>query len=777
MAIQWSGWSYAGGNGMRIGLDVSVSAVSNSSSSCTVTWKVYTQNQYNYADNGQTVQWSNAITATDTYNNTQGAGSVTLRATRTTVHNYTTWGSSPGYHDVKVRIGYSYNGSHPEITVRQTIPARPYAAPAAPTMGGAIRNSDTQATLSWTNNATAGRPYSTITVTRRLSWNDDFTTVATVPGTSTSWVDGGIIANRQVQYQIRANNSAGSSAGSGFSSTFYTSPAAPTGVAASLSGGSIVVVWSNNVPYGPNYAVFVERSSAGGAWSVVASGLSSPTVTWTDTAPPGGSNQYRVRAKAIDTPGNTGPYGPYGLSNVVSTMVPPLAPTLLAPSGQARDAHLPITLAWQHNPGGDAAPQTSYQVRYSSNSGSTWTTIGPVTSAVSQHVLPVDTLTNGVSYLWQVATKGTHASYGPWSASATLPTSTTPVVTITTPTAGPVVTLPVVAEWIFAQDQGLTQAGWEARLSDTSGQVLQLGSGTTETAWTVTAATVDGASYQLEVRARSTAGLWSAWQTVGIVIDLLPPADVTITPTLDPGTGWMVLALHADDATPPGSPLTLGPGLLLGPDVLLGEASATSPVDHVVVQRRIDGGPWVTITPEISFDDTSDQTILDTTPSLKAVHEYRAVVTSISPSVAVTDPVVVVTEGEKSTCWCFLSWGPGFGQIVRAGVNVALSSSPSVESALQPVAGRAFPLLLSGSQKQMDRQVSMLADWSRGESSTDAEFIAAGMQKGVFCFRDHLGVRIFGRLSGMQVTPSAAYVNQTAQIRFSIEQIDFQEGV
>ena len=50
---QWGAWHDTGGNGMRVGVDVAVSTVTQSSSTVTFTYDVWTENRYLYND----LQW------------------------------------------------------------------------------------------------------------------------------------------------------------------------------------------------------------------------------------------------------------------------------------------------------------------------------------------------------------------------------------------------------------------------------------------------------------------------------------------------------------------------------------------------------------------------------------------------------------------------------------------------------------------------------------------------------------------------------------------------
>jgi hypothetical protein len=63
VAIVWGSYTNNNSNGMRVGLDISWSAVDSSSTSTTATVAVWTQNTYNYND-GQSISYTNLYTST-----------------------------------------------------------------------------------------------------------------------------------------------------------------------------------------------------------------------------------------------------------------------------------------------------------------------------------------------------------------------------------------------------------------------------------------------------------------------------------------------------------------------------------------------------------------------------------------------------------------------------------------------------------------------------------------------------------------------------------------
>ena len=765
MAIQWGSWSYSGGNGMRVGIDVSVSSVNHNSSSVTFTYRVYTQNQYNYNNpSGPTITYSGSYSGSSTtsFSNTQGAGAQTLRATKTYTRSYgsSEYGSSPGSVSFGAAVSGMYNGSTPSKSVSTKIPARPYAKPAAPSNVNTVRNNDGRSTTSWSRNATSGEPYSSQTVQRALDASGPWSTVATVSGSATSWVDNGLSANRYYRYRVRANNSKGSS-GYAYGDGIRTSPAAPSNVvAAVISGNRVRVRFKVNKSYAAG-AEEIQRSAgtgSGSGWTTVATGIQE-TGEWIDTDPLGGTNQYRVR-EVVESQGQT-LTSSWALSNDVSTEVPPAAPTNLKPDGQIFDGDQPITLSWQHNPGLDGADQSAFRIeRAIVSQPDTWTFIVTEESDASSWTATPGTFANGDDWRWRVHTKGVHPDWSPNSAGATIIASTTPTVTLTAPADGETVTsLPIVAEWVFNQDEGLLQAGWQGEVRNSDGTVVSSTNGSAQGSWSVPLSAVleDGQSYTLRVRARANT-IWSDWDETGFTVNLLPPAEASIVPSFDPESGTMVLDLHVEDPIP----------------------DVSNDVDTVTVQRRIDGGPWVTLFDGITFDDSPDTTVLDTTPSLKGVMEYRLVVTSISPSTAVTEPVQIETLGVASTIWGFLSYGEGFTTILRGAGNPSLSDSPDRARGAMAAAGRRFPILLVGDQRTRTRSVSLRVVWDElpgapGPASTDQEWIDAGLDAETVCWRDWRGVRIFGRLDGMQVTPLSD--DKSADVSFSVEQTDFDEGV
>ena len=118
MALVWGPWHDTGGNGMRVGVDTSVSTVTQSSSTVTFTYDVWTDNRYLYND----LQWltfGGNTSGTFNYNNTQNTGQQVRRTTRQYTYTYPpgSFNTSPGTTTFTATVGGAYNGSTPTVSV------------------------------------------------------------------------------------------------------------------------------------------------------------------------------------------------------------------------------------------------------------------------------------------------------------------------------------------------------------------------------------------------------------------------------------------------------------------------------------------------------------------------------------------------------------------------------------------------------------------------------------------------------------------------------------
>ena len=139
MTIQWGSWEDAGGNGMRAGIQIeSVTTPVNGSTTFVLTYSCWTQNRADYADNqtfdltdsgGVDVALSDSSIA---YTNNEVTTATKRGPNQTATYTYSTYGSSPGSIHLNGTVNGTYTGGTPTVTVTYTVPARPYAVPAAP---------------------------------------------------------------------------------------------------------------------------------------------------------------------------------------------------------------------------------------------------------------------------------------------------------------------------------------------------------------------------------------------------------------------------------------------------------------------------------------------------------------------------------------------------------------------------------------------------------------------------------------------------------------------
>jgi hypothetical protein len=133
VAITWGTWEYASGNGMRVGLDISWSTPTSTSTTAVATVDVWTENQYNYSGDSQTLTYSSNLGAATNYTNNEATGTSTMRlSNRTYTYTYAagSYNTSPGNVTFTATLSGAYNGVTPSVSVTSAIPARP---------GGVIR--------------------------------------------------------------------------------------------------------------------------------------------------------------------------------------------------------------------------------------------------------------------------------------------------------------------------------------------------------------------------------------------------------------------------------------------------------------------------------------------------------------------------------------------------------------------------------------------------------------------------------------------------------------
>lgn len=583
------------------------------------------------------------------------------------------------------------------VAVHATLPN----APAAPTSVAAARVSDTQHTITWSASSTSAAPIDSQRVQRLLLGTSSWMTVATVGGAVRSYSDTTTTANAAYQWRIVAVNAAGSST-SAASALRYTTPADPTGAAATRSGSNIVVSWSQ-AGVGLPASTEVYESVNGGAWALrttVAYGVTS----WTHVAPSEvDTHAYRVRHRTTVSPVL---YSGFSTTETVQLAAPPAAPTNLGPGGP-HDATEDVALAWRHNPV-DASAQVQAQVRRRLAGNTSWVQASAVSSSVEGLTVQPDVAwgaSNGDTWEWQVRTRGIHPTFSPWSDTSTITFSARPTVTVTPVGVHPLSRLTV--GWTYYDPEATEQAAWEVLLRDEGGTVVESRSGV-GTASSVALATVleDDTAWSVWVRVRDGVGLWSAWDSSIFAVSYLPPPAPVVVPVWDPEAGTVVLNI----STPPAG---------------AGQDEAES----VDVRRSIAEGPWELI----ATGAPPAVTVTDWAAPLAGSVRYRATAVSALGAVQAGPAVGVVPVGAQAV---MVSAGPGLSVVCRAVTGAQVTDHAARERALRAYAGRSTRVAHEGELVTRVLTLTATVPDREEEGSTWDEWHALALLPGPHLWRD-----------------------------------------
>lgn len=604
-------------------------------------------------------------------------------------------------------------------------------APSAPTDPSSTRGSDTSITSTWTRTASTDAPWDSIIPTRWDNVTGTWTTLNPLAGTATSFTDTSVRGDRQYQYRFQSKNSAGTSTAV-TAAIISTTPAAPVDVVATKVDTSIEITFARGASYPVAHELW---HKAGTAPPVLLQTLTAGTTEYTHASP---SNlvphTYLVRAKSASPV----LYSKYTESNEVKLAAPPNPPSLdLAAVGDITAD--PVTTTWTHNPV-DSSAQRQYQVRTRLLGTTTWTTGSIQAGKASSYTWNPSTWTNGQVAEIEVRTWGVHANPSPYSATATVRFSATPVATILVPETDyhrPTLT----AEWSYYQGENLPQAQWYAELLNQDGATLQIrqGSGTTALA-EFSVVLPDQTSWTLRLSVRSGAGLWSQFVEQEFSVDYPAPPVPLISVEYLPGSGSVEIGIE----NPPA------------------EGEQPEAVYNQIF-RSINDGPWIEIAPEVATNGT----LFDPIPTVAGSNRYRAVAWSDLPSTAEAEPAEVVIVGSGMV---FVNYGPGFGQVLKFWGNPKLSGSTARPKTMRRYANRRRSVAYLGFGVAQDVKVSgrLTPDTSPLSAWEEANEVATDI-----CYRDPTGRRIFGTFDTF--SHNWVVVPTLCEISFGVDEGDFRE--
>lgn len=343
----------------------------------------------------------------------------------------------------KIEITGGFQNGTSTATVAHTIPAIDYSAPAAPSNCSASRSSDSQAKVEWENGSTSTTKPRSSTKVERQADGGEWEQVASVGASAENYTDNSTSANRRYRYRVRAYGAGGYS-GYDTSDYIYTTPAAPSSVLAEKTGAQAVQLSIEGAaPWATSYAV--ERSTDGGSqWESAGAPASFP---WVDSEAPAGTVVYRVAAVRGSL------QSAWAQSNSVTTITPPLAPTVTGLPNVAATGST-LTVQWVPNhPDGSA--QTQAQVECTIGDGSPQT--ATVDGAATSYTLPASATAAAGTVKVRVRTHGLDPDWGAWSAYSTVAVAVPPSAHFTNPASdgATVAALPLVLAWDASDPTGI----------------------------------------------------------------------------------------------------------------------------------------------------------------------------------------------------------------------------------------------------------------------------------------------------------------------------------
>ena len=456
----------------------------------------------------------------------------TADATTTTTIPGLTNGTS---YQVQVRAGNAH-GDGPwsaSATLKAGLPGAPTAL--------ALASGNSQLSVSWTAPANHGSVITDYDVRHCSascdaagSWTvvegqtADATTTTTIPG---------LTNGTSYQVQVRAGNAHGDGPWSASATLKAGLPGAPMALALASGNSQLSVSWTASPGNGANVTGYtIQRcdtncAASGATW--VTAGVSHTGVNTiaTITGLTNGTT-YTVRVRATNSVGK----GAWATATATAgAPAAPAAPTL--DSGNAQ-----LTAIWTA-PSDSGSAITDYDVRYSSDSGATWTETDDTTPSTGT-TATVTGLTNGTSYQVQVRA-GNARGDGLWSPSATLKAGLPAAPTAPGVTGG---ASQLSVSWTAPANHGSVITDYDVRYREKATPAPDWTETDDTSPNTGTTATITGLGnareYEVQVRAGNSVGD-GPWSTSGSATTAAGRPDAPAAPTLTPGTSRLAVAWTA----------------------------------------------------------------------------------------------------------------------------------------------------------------------------------------------------------------------------------------
>lgn len=450
----------------------------------------------------------------------------------------------------------------------------------------------------------------------------------------------------------------------------------------------------------------------GSTWTQVVA-LTSPGVTsYTyDFSSISQSSTCLIRIRAYDG----ALYGSYAQSSGVFSIqhnLAPTAPTLLSPnSGSPRDRAQIIHLSWQHNdPNSD--PQAKFDLMYSVDSGSTWTTVTQTT--VNQYYdVPANTFIYG-NVVWKVRTYDPSGLSGAYSAQATFFAGNKPAIaTITAPTGTVAISRPTVTWSSIGQTSYQIQAinSLSVVVYDTSEVV------STNLAQTINYDLANNSTYTIQIRIKNSDGLWSDYTTSSIIVSYTAPVIPILT--VNPQIGY--INITSVNATPTGSQPTVN--------------------FNDIYRRNFGTTTWSRIATNIIINSTySDYAV-----SSGQVYEYK--LTALGTNGTMVDSLTSTSSINLLGVWIHNITNPSGTIYQFMGDGNGRDENWQPEAVIMQFAGRSRAMIEFGEMETNEISVQLELD------NTDYSNLQSLIKsKTTLCFRDGRGRKIFGNIIVLPIT-------------------------
>lgn len=525
--------------------------------------RVYRRDSYNTADSSsfdETLKYE-PNGSTGSWTETWGSGSGTRNVDTFGLRTYQRQASA---YTVQLKIetssgfGTAYDGYYHTIgvvsrTSTYTVPALP---PAFNTIT-ATRVSDNQVNLSWT--AASGN-IEAVCIERSTD-GGSYSEVAVIwSASATSWQDTATSADHSYTYRARYFHGRAYGAYSNEVAVSMTPSAPQTISTAAIQGSTNVAVELGNASPVATSLEWQSSTDGGSTWSASTTVSGSPVTSFTAT---GISGTAYIRVRNVNSAGTSD----WLVSEQVTTICPPAAPTLTSPSGTVVDmADGSVTFSWLHN-SLDGSSQTAAQLVYSTDGGDTWTT-QTLTTEQSYTVSPIPWAA-GTAVTWKVRTKGAAATGGPdqdypggspWAQAKTFSVYTAPTLSITSPGAT-ITGMPVNMTATYSDMAGytcnfasvkLTQNGREVYPNDPNKGTSASGDVTINGSTITASLTIDEflptnrETYTVVVTARSSSSLQTTANAT-FLVDFTEPVDGSLQVQNDIETGYVSLLAEYDN--------------------------------------------------------------------------------------------------------------------------------------------------------------------------------------------------------------------------------------